>query len=85
MKAQLVKQVENLLLKQAVAPGLAQTLGEVFERTEAAREIFLEQRAGDHQLKEEMGHLQEEVEDFGGIVVVRVEVLPQRCLRAFAS
>lgn len=75
MKAQLVKQGKRLRVKQAIAPGFAQTLGEILERAEAAREIFLEQVAGDHQLKEEMRHLQEEVEDFGGRVVVTVEML----------
>jgi hypothetical protein len=40
LKAQLVNQVENLLVKQAVAPGFAQTLSEIPERAETAREIF---------------------------------------------
>jgi len=31
LKAQLVNQMENLLVKQAVAPGFAQTLGEILE------------------------------------------------------
>lgn len=62
-------------MKQAIAPGFAQTLREVLERAEAAREIFLEQIAPDHQLEEEMGHLQEEVKHFGRGVVLTVEVL----------
>jgi hypothetical protein len=43
----LVKQVENLLMKQAIAPGFTQALTEILERVEAAREIFLEQVAPD--------------------------------------
>lgn len=42
---QLVKHRGNLMVKQAVAPGFAQTLGEVFKRAEAAREMMAPQSA----------------------------------------
>lgn len=52
LKAESVNQDESLRVKEAIAPDFAQTLGEVFERAEAAWKIFLEERAGDHQLRE---------------------------------
>src|SRR4051812_2588274 len=61
--------------KQTIAPGFQQAEGEILQRAEAAREGLLEQTARQHQLKEEVGHLQQKVKDLGGRVVLAVGVL----------
>ena len=66
---------EHVGRKQTIAPGFEQAKGEILQRAEAAREELLEQTARQHQLKEEVGHLQQKVEDLGGRVVLAVGVL----------
>jgi hypothetical protein len=61
--------------EQTIAPGFEQAKGEILQRAEAAREELLEQTARQHQLKEQVGYLQEVVKDLGGRVILAVGVL----------
>jgi len=57
-----------------IAPGFEQAQGEVLGGTDALRESVAEQAAVGHQLTEQMGDLQEEIEDFGRSRILSVNV-----------
>ena len=65
---------QGSIFEAKIAPGFEQTVGDVFQGTQSFGEGASKGRAFGHELKEEQGNLQEQVEDFVSRFVLAKDV-----------